>query len=505
MTIREVAFVLAGLVSFDRGWGARDFAKHWQRNEFSKHQLVISAVKSQIQSHDERILKRLDALAMFLLALNPTVAFCFCGSYSNKLAAVYKVSASRALCPMAKCVAVIAGPTGVGKSDLAIRLCEQMQGEIISVDSVQVYRNLVIGANKPTVREVERVPHHLLNVRESNEEYTAGDFYNDALQAVQDVLSRGRLPVLVGGTSMYLDWFTNGRPDTPMADPVVKDQVRELLAPFKAAADWENGVAKLQEVDPESATQLVRNDWYRLNRYLTIAMQTKNSTVSPPSPAEDDLTKLRNSLDMRCFFLTAPREQLFRRIDRRCEAMLQSGLLEETTEQLLDGSLLPSSSAGRAIGYRQAIEYLTKKKWRYALPTGLTKFVKDFATQSRQYAAKQTRWFRTERKFEWVPVDWDLPEAAERKLIEHIQCDREEFDRALGAPCQAELREQDRNDKSTETYLPRLPKTIDRRAARDELLERADMCRQRLEEYLPNLRAIDAELAERYPYTRSQA
>jgi len=291
-----------------------------------------------------------------------------------------------------------------------------------------------------------------------------------------------------------------------MADPVVKNQVRELLSPFKEANDWENGLAKLQEVDPESASKLVRNDWYRLHRALTIAMQTKDSTESPPSPAEkDDLTKLRDSLDMRCFFLSAPREELFRRIDRRCEAMLQSGLLEETTEQLLDGTLLPSSAAGRAIGYRQTIEYLTRKKWRYQAPSPLSQFVKGFATQSRQYAAKQTRWFRTEQNFEWVPVDWELPEAAERTLIEHIQCDREEFDRALAAPCQAELREQDRNDKSTETYVPHLPNTIDKRAACDDLLARADNCREQLQDYLQKLRDIDAELAERYPYTRSRA
>ena len=235
-------------------------------------------------------------------------------------------------------VVVIAGPTAVGKSALALRLCEQLQGELISVDSVQVYRNLQIGANKPSATELARVPHHLVDIHDPTDEYTAGAFYRDALTAVEDVLSRDRLPVLCGGTSMYLRWLTSGRPDAPKADPVVEEQVRLTLQPFEAANDWPGGLAKLEGLDPARASKLTKNDWYRLGRSMTIAMQTERPVgAADKSEDTDGLDALREALDMRCFFVCAPREPLCRRIDERCEAMLQKGLLEETSDNLLAG------------------------------------------------------------------------------------------------------------------------------------------------------------------------
>ena len=128
-------------------------------------------------------------------------------------------------------VVVLAGPTAVGKSALALRLCEVLSGELVSVDSVQVYRGLEIGANKPTADEMRRVPHHLVDVRDPLDEYTAGAFYVDALRAIEQVLSRGRTPVLVGGTSMYMRWLTGGRPGAPRSDPEVAARAQRLLAP----------------------------------------------------------------------------------------------------------------------------------------------------------------------------------------------------------------------------------------------------------------------------------
>lgn len=132
-------------------------------------------------------------------------------------------------------VVVIAGPTAVGKSALAMRLAELLPGEIISVDSVQVYRGLDVGSNKPSLAEQSRVPHHLLDICEPSEEYTAGDFYRDALRTIREVLSRGRTPVLVGGTSMYLRWLIQGRPTAPKADPAISQAANARLEPFQQA------------------------------------------------------------------------------------------------------------------------------------------------------------------------------------------------------------------------------------------------------------------------------
>lgn len=220
-------------------------------------------------------------------------------------------------------VVVLAGPTAVGKSSLGMRLCESLPGELISVDSVQIYRGLHIGANKPSAAERSRVPHHLIDVADLQDEYTAGCFYRDALTAVESVLSRGKTPVLVGGTSMYLRWFVNGRPTAPRADPAVSAAAHEALQGHQATGDWDGGLERLRALDPERAMQLSRNDWYRLHRALVVAMQTQTHASSILAPDDSDgLDALRASLDMRCFFLTAPRVPLCRRIDARCGDML---------------------------------------------------------------------------------------------------------------------------------------------------------------------------------------
>lgn len=142
-------------------------------------------------------------------------------------------------------VIVITGPTAVGKSNLALTLCrnasQSVTGEIITVDSVQVYRALDIGSNKPSKEEQAEVPHHLLDVLEPNapEAFTAGDFVRKAEEAIDDALARGRIPVVVGGTSMYTQWLVQGRPDAPKSDPEVELKARGILAPFQNKNDWE--------------------------------------------------------------------------------------------------------------------------------------------------------------------------------------------------------------------------------------------------------------------------
>lgn len=177
-------------------------------------------------------------------------------------------------------VVVLAGPTAVGKSALAIRLCELLTGELISVDSVQVYRGLQIGANKPSAADRSRVPHHLIDVNDLQDEYTAGCFYRNALVAVESVLARGRTPVLVGGTSMYLRWLVHGRPTAPRADAAISAAVQAELQPFQAAGDWEAGFGRLRALDPFRAAEILPNDWYRLHRALVIAMQTRSQAAS---------------------------------------------------------------------------------------------------------------------------------------------------------------------------------------------------------------------------------
>ena len=183
---------------------------------------------------------------------------------------------------------------------------------------------------------------------------------------------------------------------------------------------------------PTHPRQLSRNDWYRLHRALVVAIQTQGGLTAPSSvvpssgatPEVDSLETLRRSLDLRCFFLTASREPLCRRIDRRCGSMLRSGLLEETTEELLQRRLLPSSTPGRAIGYRQSLEYLLRIPDEYWAPKSeheaLTDFVEGFAQASRRYAAQQTKWFRSEPRFAWVPVEWSRQRLSHTVFFPHM-------------------------------------------------------------------------------------
>ena len=415
-------------------------------------------------------------------------------------------AASSLLGAASRRVVVLAGPTAVGKSALALRLCEELHGELVSVDSVQVYRGLEIGANKPSAAERAAVPHHLLDLRDSDEEYTAGAFYADALRAVDQVLERGKVPVLVGGTSMYLRWLVRGRPEAPKADAEVTERVRSQLAPLEATGDWAAALGVLAELDPARAAQLSRNDWYRLNRALCVAQQTASTAADLPPPADPDgLDALRASLDMRCFFLTAAREPLCRRIDARCESMLRRGLLEETATQLAAGRLLPSCPAGRSIGYRQTLEYLTRGRWQRADGAALREYVEGFASASRGYARQQTKWFRNEPAFAWVETDPAAPAAAEASVLRHLELPRADFDAALASPAQTELRAVDsKAGKEMRKYVGELGCVVPG-AARDELLARADACRERLEPVLAELLAQDEVLARRYPWHKKSA
>ena len=417
-------------------------------------------------------------------------------------------------------VLVIAGPTAVGKSALALSLCEKLSGELVSVDSVQVYRGLQIGSAKPSEDERRRVRHHLLDLRDPNEEYTAGAFYSDALHAVQDVLSRGRTPVLVGGTMMYMRWLAHGRPGAPKSDPEIAERVRQRLAPFEAAGDWEAGLAILGELDAARAAQLGRNDWYRLHRAVVVAMQGGSSPAAEaPSDELLALDALRSSLDMRCVFVHGPRMPLCERIDSRCCQMLEGGLLEEVADELVGRRLLPSCPAGRAIGYRQTLDYLMREPYVPGDEVALREYVEGFTSASRRYASQQVKWFRSEPQFEWLAADWTRPplqtptqEASAGAgtgstpvscfdaVLRSFECGREEYDALRAHERQAALRQVNPADgKAMRTYTPRVP-LLDDTTSRAAILRRADACCERLQPVIEEIRAADVAAAERYPW-----
>ncbi|XP_047162447.1 tRNA dimethylallyltransferase 9-like isoform X2 [Vigna umbellata] len=167
-------------------------------------------------------------------------------------------------------VIVISGPTGSGKSRLALELAKSLNGEIVSADSVQVYRGLDVGSAKPSPDERKEVPHHLVDILHPSEDYSAGQFFEDARQATRCILDNGRVPIVVGGTGLYLRWFIYGKPDVPKSFSVITSEVNQELAELQRNEDWDTAVQLVVKAGDPKAQFLAVNDWYRLRRSLEI-------------------------------------------------------------------------------------------------------------------------------------------------------------------------------------------------------------------------------------------
>nr|GMC70239.1 tRNA dimethylallyltransferase 9 [Ipomoea batatas] len=326
-------------------------------------------------------------------------------------------------------VIVISGPTGAGKSKLALQLAKRLNGEIISADSVQVYRGLDIGSAKPSLSERKEVPHHLIDILHPSEDYSVGKFFEDARQATRDVLDRGRVPIVAGGTGLYLRWFVYGKPDVPQASQEITSEVCTEIADLQKDENWEAAVELVVKAGDPGVKSLAANDWYRLRRRLEII---KSSGLSPSafkvpynsfkeqfdsgvtdtsdiSSSTDGLQQSKEKdldYDFLCVFLTTQRLDLYRSIDFRCEDMLleNDGLLSEA-RWLLDLGLLPNSnSATRAIGYRQAMEYLLycREQGGSSSSRDFFAFLSEFQKASRNFAKRQLTWFRNEPLYHWI-------------------------------------------------------------------------------------------------------
>ncbi|KAJ4775524.1 tRNA dimethylallyltransferase [Rhynchospora pubera] len=322
-------------------------------------------------------------------------------------------------------VIVISGPTSVGKSRLALELAKRLNGEIICADSVTVYQGLDIGSAKPSLSERAEVTHHLLDILHPSEDYSAGDFYRDARAATDLVLHKGRVPIVTGGTGLYLRWFLYGKPGVPKARLDIVAAVWAEMEDFQRNGDWCEGVEHVVQAGDPSARTLPVNDWYRLRRKLEII----RSAGAPPSAFPIPYDELRNqdpSTDLEvkdldyefiCIFLSMPRVELYRSIDLRCEEMVRNpdGLLSEAS-WLLDIGLRPDmNSATRAIGYRQAMIYLSncRESGGKSSVEEFSDFLWTFQKASRNFAKRQIIWFRNEKTYMWIDASKNFDEIVE--------------------------------------------------------------------------------------------
>ena len=301
---------------------------------------------------------------------------------------------------MEKRVLVITGPTATGKSALGVALAKRLDGEILSADSMQVYRRLDIGTAKVTSAEMQGVPHHLLDVAEPNETFSAARWVAAAAECAEDVFARGKVPILVGGTGLYIDSLLSGR-------DFAESGAGEVRAALSAEYDRIGGEAfreQLRAVDPERAEKLHPADKKRLVRALEVFRLT-GETIS----AHDEKTKAlpQRWPSLRIALTYADREALYARIDRRVEEMAAAGLFEETA-RLLEGGLDAESTAMQAIGYKESVDYLEGRCTRAAA-------IEAIARASRRYAKRQLTWLRRDPVVHWIA--WagapDIPAAAD--------------------------------------------------------------------------------------------
>ena len=284
----------------------------------------------------------------------------------------------------------IAGPTAVGKSEIALRLAEQRDGELISTDSMQVYRGLDIGTAKPTPAERARIPHHLLDVCDLNDPFDAAQFVRRARQAVAEIQARGRVPIFCGGTGLYFKAFVSGLGEAPATDSALRAELE--------AAPFESLLHELRERDPVAYEKIDKQNPRRVIRAVEVIRLTgrKFSEQRAEWKTPAALPVEKNSY---CF--TRPPADLHARINARVDAMFARGLVEETSA-LLERGLDLNPTALQAIGYRQVAEYLRGEH-------SLEETVELVKIRTRQFAKRQLTWFRRHGNMKWIELNPSEP------------------------------------------------------------------------------------------------
>ena len=287
-----------------------------------------------------------------------------------------------------KTIAVITGPTATGKTALGVALALAKNGEVISADSMQLYRGMVIGTAAPTPEEMRGVPHHMLAVADPREAYSVSRYVQEAGRCVEDVLRRGKLPILVGGTGLYIESLLAGR---EFAEGFGDTELRRSLGAEYDALGGEAMLQRLSEVDPETAGRLHPNDKKRIVRALEVYRLTGETISAHDRRTREQPPRYRSA---RIALTFLDREDLYRRIDRRVDDMMAAGL-EEEVRALLRAGLPDNCTAMQAIGYKELCACLRGECSRQEA-------VETIKRQSRRYAKRQLSWLGRDKQLHWI-------------------------------------------------------------------------------------------------------
>ena len=300
---------------------------------------------------------------------------------------------------MSQTVITLRGPTASGKTDLAISLIKELPLEIVSVDSVMVYRGLDIGSAKPNQQILDQYPHHLINISDPDSNYSLGKFFKDVNKAIQIITENKKIPILVGGTMMYFNILSKGLSNLPSSD----DEIRKKIEHQAEVMGWPELHKKLSEVDPISAAKIKPNDRQRIQRALEVIELTGK-------PLSEFFKDQQNTEDYNFFNISLfaiNRDHLYQRINSRFSEMLNDGLVDEVKGLLESTNLRSSNNSMKSIGYREICAFLDNK-------LSLKEAEKNATMATRRLAKRQITWLRSLK-------DHNSYDILEKNLIQKIQ------------------------------------------------------------------------------------
>lgn len=278
-------------------------------------------------------------------------------------------------------IVVICGPTASGKTALGIKIAQQANGEIISSDSMQIYKDMDIGTAKPTPEERAQAVHHLVDFVSPDERYSVADFKKDATEKIEDILSRGKLPIIVGGTGLYVNSLIyNIEYKEEITDIEYRNELEKV--------DLETLYKQAQEIDPEAAAKVSQNDRKRITRILEIYHTTGKTKTQMEAESRKEV-----KYDYKIFVLTPERDKLYERINLRVDLMMQAGLVDEVKQLLQKYNEFPTAMQG--LGYKEVKEYLDGEITEEEM-------VEKIKQESRHYAKRQLTWFRQYKDATWL-------------------------------------------------------------------------------------------------------
>ena len=281
-------------------------------------------------------------------------------------------------------VIILLGPTAVGKTGVSILFAKALKTEIISADSMQIYKHMDIGTAKPSSAELKEVPHHLINILSPDESFSAGLFRDNAVKVINELHKKNKIPLIVGGTGLYIKTLTRGLFEGLSADWKLRDELMEAERSHGKGHLYEY----LEKLDPEAAGKIEQNDVRRIIRALEVSLKDKRISEyqkSATRPEPYNFIKIG---------LTRERKELYRLIDERVEKMMRDGLREET-ERLF--KMKPSAAALQSLGYKEIGSYIAGE-------SSLDEAVELIKKRTRNYAKRQMTWFRKEPDVHWVDV-----------------------------------------------------------------------------------------------------